>query len=84
MEHLKALLVEGLKKSGKSQNTIARETGIKQSSVNRIINHKEYMSLERVGKIGIALGMEKKAIAEAWKQDKTAELNNKIAEFLAE
>ncbi|GMO30766.1 MAG: hypothetical protein Pg6A_20210 [Termitinemataceae bacterium] len=87
MEYLKTLLLDGLKKSGKSQNAIARETGIKQSSVNRIINHKEYISLDRVGKIGAALGIDKIALAKAWRKDKLAdfatEIDKKIAEFTA-
>jgi len=76
------ILKSAYEKSGKSYTDIYNETGLVQSLISKIINGKQYASLSMLFKVGQAVGLEPKKLAEAWKKDKIAEIDVEIAKFL--
>ena len=76
------LLKAAYEKSGKSYTDIYKETGLVQSLISKIINGKQYASLPMLFKVGQAVGVEPKKLADAWKKDKIAEIDAEIAKFL--
>ena len=76
------LLKSAYEKSGKSYTDIFNETGCAQQVISKVLNGKQYASLATLYKIGKAINLKPKQIAEVWKKDKISEIDAEIAKFL--
>jgi len=80
--HVIRLLKSAYEKSGKTYKDIDAETRIAQSFLSRILNGKQYASLSMLVKLGQAVNLKPKQVAEAWKKDKISEIDAEIAEII--
>ena len=76
------LIKTAYEKSGKSYTEIHAETGIAGTMISKILNGKQYASLEMLYKIGKSVGVKPEQVAKAWKNDKITEIDAEIEKFL--
>jgi len=76
------LLKTAYEKSGKTLKEIERETEIADSSLSKVFNGKQYASITMLVKIGEAVGLTPKQVANTYKKDKISEIDAEIAEFV--